>query len=106
MLSSDLNILPSGVHLERVPFSLRVWPMPQDSGTIVSAVPSSLYSLMVKLSILKVTSSLSTLQGSQGARGPQGITGPKGTTVSVQSPGPGPDQFVCIPTWRRNWGLD
>lgn len=75
-------------------------PCHKDSGTTVSAV----FSALVRLSILKVTSSLSILQGSQGARGPQGITGPKGTTVSVQSPGPGPGQFVCIPTWRGSWG--
>lgn len=67
-------------------------PCHKVSGTTVSAVPSSL----IRLSMLKVTSSLSILQGSQGTRGPQGITGPKGTTVSAQSPGPGPGQFASL----------
>lgn len=37
----------------------------------------------VDFSTLKMTSPLSTLQGSQGVRGPQGVTGPKGTAVSA-----------------------
>lgn len=57
-------------------------------------------------SIVKMSSSLCALQGSQGVRGPQGITGPKGTTVS--DPGPpgqrwGPVNSVQAPRERGAW---